>query len=110
MLQMLAEITSPGEFTELLRLGISSYSDYCRNMAQPDVRVAAIRAEAHRLKGSSGSLGFRRIGELALRLELLPDDGHGLDRLLRELREAIRCTEQELAALDLLPATKLGGP
>ena len=82
------------------------YSRYCDGMepqgGRPAQPVQAI-ANAHKLKGSAGTLGLRSIAELAGRVEAALESGSDGVDVIRELRLTIEATRQELLALGMAP-------
>lgn len=97
VLGMLQTVMPPAELDGVLRLGMVSYQEYLRRMREPLATQSQIRGEAHKLKGSAGSLGLRRLGLLAQRIEEATPER--LPRLLREVAWSAGATHQMLVAL-----------
>jgi HPt (histidine-containing phosphotransfer) domain-containing protein len=102
VLGMLRTIMPAEEFEGLLRLGMVSYQEYLRSMREPHAAAAQIRAQAHKLKGSAGSLGLRRLSLLAAWLEEAAPER--VPTLLREVAWSAGATHQMLVALGYIGA------
>lgn len=87
----------PAELEGVLRLGMVSYLEYLRRMKDPMATASQVRADAHKMKGSAGSLGLRRLGLLGQWIEEATPDR--LPGLLRELAWSTGATHQMLVAL-----------
>lgn len=97
VLGMLQSIMPADELDGVLRLGMVTYREYLRRMQDPLATPVQIRADAHKLKGSAGSLGLRRLGLLAQWIEEATPDR--LPGLLREVAWSTGATHQMLVAL-----------
>ena len=109
----LREVTGAQELSNLMSVGMNAYGDYCNAMLDPANGPKEIRAEAHKLKGSAGTMGLRAISAVAARIELAVDEGLNAYHLVRELMQTISDTRGELAEMGLLadpgtPAVEAG--
>jgi HPt (histidine-containing phosphotransfer) domain-containing protein len=71
--EQLRRVMPAGEFSSLLALGMQLYRQYCDAMRDPQASLARIRSEAHKLKGSAGSVGLTRVSRLAAEFEACSD-------------------------------------
>ena len=86
----------------MVRTGIDSYALYCKAMLDPATGSAGIAAEAHKLKGSAGTIGLLAIGTAAARIESALDGGSKSGDLVAQLKATIDATRVELARLGIL--------
>ena len=90
---------------EMVRSGMDAYGGYCEVMLDPATRPAGTRSEAHKLRGSAGTLGLAGIGEIAARIEdSLEEENATLPALVRELKAMLAATRDELTSLGVLRA------
>src|SRR5262249_4944482 len=68
-LAVLRRMASDAELAELLRVGMGGYDDACEAIGAEGASADTIARQAHKLKGSAGTLGLAAIGALAVRLE-----------------------------------------
>jgi HPt (histidine-containing phosphotransfer) domain-containing protein len=92
------------ELEAVIRRGMQTYQSCCDSMAAPDASADDICRQAHKLRGSSGTLGLRAISTLAEQIETLSAAGQPVTALVASLRGAIASTRAELVARGLLPA------
>lgn len=86
-------------FDSLVRDSLVAYSGYCETMLKQSNGPAAIAAEAHKLRGSAGSLGFPAISAGAGRIEAAIESGAvRADGLVQELMRTIVATGEALGA------------
>jgi signal transduction histidine kinase/DNA-binding NarL/FixJ family response regulator len=104
-LAMLRRMANDAELAELLRVGMAGYEDACAAMEQEGAGVETIARQAHKLKGSAGTLGLSAIMQLAIRLEEAAQQGEVPRELIEQLRATIGATRCELERRGLLPAT-----
>lgn len=85
---------------------VQMYSRYCDGMepqgGQPAQPAQAI-ANAHKLKGSAGTLGLPAIAEVAGRVEAALESGSDGGDVILELRLTIEATRQDMLALGMVP-------
>ena len=89
---------------EMVRQGMDAYELYCKAMLDPAAAPTEIRRDAHKLKGSAGTLGLLGVSAIAARIEDSPQDDPTVSERVRELKAAIIATRIELTALGALPA------
>jgi PAS domain S-box-containing protein len=90
------------EVRAMVRKGIDSYARYCQAMLDPAAAPAAIAAEAHKLKGSAGTIGLGAIGAAAARIETALEAGSAAGDLVAQLKTTIDGTRAELVDLGIL--------
>ena len=98
----LRQLAGEEQVGELLRIGMRGYEDYCDRMQAPGVTAEAMLRDAHRLKGSSGTLGFAAISRLAGVIEEAAARGETPRDLVPPLRAAMEATREELGRRGLL--------
>ncbi|MDB5956831.1 ATP-binding protein [Ramlibacter sp.] len=98
----LRELAGDEQVVELLRVGMRGYEDYCQRMEAPGVTAEAMLRDAHRLKGSSGTLGFGAISRLASIIEEAAAQGETPRELVPALRATMQATREELTRRGLL--------
>lgn len=99
VLARLQTTVGPDQLRMIIRMGIDAYGLYCDAMLDPAAGSDDIGREAHKLKGSAGTLGLGRVGAVAAQIEIALDDGLPVDALVRELKQAIEATRIELARI-----------
>jgi HPt (histidine-containing phosphotransfer) domain-containing protein len=105
---MLIEMANRAHLAEWLQVGVQSYEEACAAMAGAD--AGRIAAEAHRIKGSAGTLGLTALRAAAAAVESAAQGGELRDELLQPLREVLARTRAELHARGLLdPAATQAG-
>ncbi len=110
VLDSLRRMTGLEQVREMVRSGMDAYDRYCETMLDHGTAGAAIRSEAHKLKGSAGTLGLTGISAVAARIEDSPEDQDAtLPALVRELKALLAATRQELMALGVLRVVAEGG-
>jgi HPt (histidine-containing phosphotransfer) domain-containing protein len=102
VLAMLQGVTDADEFQSLLAMGASSFESYWRAMQACNGDADRVRREAHKLKGSAGSLGWREVGRIAAWLEAQADDAAQVSTGLARLALAMRETREALVARGML--------
>lgn len=95
-LAALRKMAGDEELKELLRIGMSGYDAACERMAALDATVQALAQEAHKLRGSAGTLGLAAVSRLAERIEQEAQQGRAARELVPQLRAAIAATRAEL--------------
>ncbi len=98
----LRQLAGDEQVAELLRIGMRGYDDYCDRMEAPGVSADAMLRDAHRLKGSSGTLGFAAISRLAGMIEEAAGKGETPRELVPALRATMDATREELSRRGLL--------
>jgi signal transduction histidine kinase/CheY-like chemotaxis protein/HPt (histidine-containing phosphotransfer) domain-containing protein len=98
----LRQLAGDDQVVELLRVGMRGYEDYCDRLQAPGVTAEAMLRDAHRLKGSSGTLGFAAISRLAGLIEDAAARGETPRELVPALRATMEATREELARRGLL--------
>jgi HPt (histidine-containing phosphotransfer) domain-containing protein len=107
-LSVLQRMARPQELAELLRVGMSGYEEACAQVEQGGATAETIVKQAHRVKGSAGTLGLCAISGLAVRLEESALQGHVEPELIAQLRAAVVATRAELERRGLLPGPHAG--
>jgi HPt (histidine-containing phosphotransfer) domain-containing protein len=103
-LQALERLMGHAELAALVQRGLEAYQGYCDRMVAPGANAVDIYREAHKLKGSSGTLGLCAISTLADQIETLCCDSQPVTELVARLRCALASTQAELVLHGLLPA------
>ncbi|HSV84817.1 MAG TPA: ATP-binding protein [Ramlibacter sp.] len=100
----LARMADAQELKTLIRVGMEGYDAACDRMAAAGATPQQIRNEAHKLRGSSGTLGLARVCAVATRIEQEAPAGRRerVQELVAALRAAITATRGELARRGLL--------
>lgn len=83
---------------ELLGSALATYAGYRNAICDPRAGADVMRAAAHRLTGSAGTLGMCAIGAAASRVEAALDAGGDATDALRGLDDAMTATRLALAA------------
>jgi HPt (histidine-containing phosphotransfer) domain-containing protein len=99
----LERLMGRAELAALVSRGMESYQGYCDRMVAPGVNAVDIYREAHKLKGSSGTLGLCAICALAGQIETLCTDSRPVTDLVARLRRTLAATQAELVLHGLLP-------
>ncbi len=97
----LRQVAGSQELGNLMDAAMNSYGDYCNAMLDPVNGPKVVRAEAHKLKGSAGTMGLRGISLLAARIERAADEGEETRHLVLELRQTLSDTHRELVEMGL---------
>jgi CheY-like chemotaxis protein/HPt (histidine-containing phosphotransfer) domain-containing protein len=103
-LSVLRRMASDAELAELMRVGMSGYEDACAQIEQEGASAETVAQQAHKLKGSAGTLGLSAISALAVQLEDSALQGLADPGLIVQLRAAITATRGELERRGLLAA------
>ena len=108
------EAFNPDALGEILEIDVETYIEVidCYTEDTPNIfseiqaaidagDLDALRDRAHKLKGSSSTMGLSKVSELALQIELIAKDGSsaGCDTLAAELDTAIQDAYAWLAEL-----------
>ncbi|MEJ8836445.1 ATP-binding protein [Ramlibacter sp. AN1133] len=109
-LAMLRRMANDEELAELLRVGMQGYEDACAQIEQEGASADTVARQAHKLKGSAGTLGLAAISALAIRLEESALEGPPQRELIVQLRAAVAATRAELERRGLLPAVRAPNP
>ena len=102
MFAALRHVIGVEEFQTLVRSAINAFGGYGEAMMDNPDDPAAVIANAHKLKGSAGSLGLCGIGAAATAVETALDDGRDGRVLVLELRRIIVETRDQLIALGIV--------
>lgn len=102
VLEMLRSILPGEEFQDVVRVAVDSYARYAAEIAAAGPSWDKARSAAHTLKGSAGTLGCRRISEMAYAIEHNAAAYTGYGHLLPLLRSAIHDTGATLLARGIL--------
>ena len=84
------------QLTELVRIATRDYERCCEAMAAPGATAPEVRREAHRLKGSAGTLGLAALSALAGDIEQRAEAGDTAGDAIRELRALVAASRDEL--------------
>lgn len=101
----LREFASKEEVAELVESGMRAICTAFSRLAETTDRDVVAK-EAHRIKGTAGTLGLARIGEISARLETTAESGLPCGHSLRELYAAILQTGGTLNLPDTLEGVK----
>jgi HPt (histidine-containing phosphotransfer) domain-containing protein len=96
----LLDMAGPEHLAEWLQVGLQAYEEGCAAMAGAD--AARIAAEAHKIKGSAGTLGLPALHRAARELEQSAHDGTPAEPQLQALRSVLERTRAALVAQRLL--------
>ncbi|HEX7889880.1 MAG TPA: ATP-binding protein [Ramlibacter sp.] len=91
------------ELPGLLRGGMQGYDASVRRMTAADATGEQLQREAHKLRGSSGTLGLAALSQLAERIEDAAGKGQLTRDLVAQLGDTLLATRQELERRGLLP-------
>lgn len=94
---------SPEEVRLLVTSAMECYQGYYHAIAAADAGAEVRRKEAHKLKGSAGTLGLAEVAELAERIEVAADEPAQLAVLIPRLQEALERARQELVRRGAIP-------
>jgi HPt (histidine-containing phosphotransfer) domain-containing protein len=103
-LDTLRRLIDAPELEALIRRAMETYRSCCDSMAAPGASADDIHRHAHKVKGSSGTLGLHAISTLAEQIEALSSEQRPVAALLACLRRAVASTHAELVGRGLLPA------
>jgi two-component system, sensor histidine kinase len=98
----LRRMANDDELAELMRVGVGGYEEGCALMERAETGAPAIAREAHKVKGSSGTLGLVAISETAAKIEAAAEDGAPTGELIEQLHATIVATRAELQRRGLL--------
>ena len=87
---------------DLIATGLDGHDSSCERMLSPGASAQVIHQEAHRLRGSAGTLGLVALARLAGAIETIAEQGGTPEHLLQELRPTLALTRAELARRGLL--------
>lgn len=96
-------VAGPQRFEAIVCEAIRSYWKSARAMAVLD--AATVRREAHKVKGSAGSLGLCRIAQLAVALDTATEAAD-LSGLVGEFEVAIAASARELTTTGIVAQTR----
>ena len=85
-----------------MRRGIENAERACRELGSLPVGSEEFLRQAHSLKGTSGSFGLKRIGEIARDIESAAQDGGTVAELVNRLAAVVAATRGELRSAGLL--------
>ncbi|HET8747164.1 MAG TPA: ATP-binding protein, partial [Ramlibacter sp.] len=109
-LAVLRRMASEQELAELMEAGMGGYEEACAAIEQEGASAETIARQAHKLKGSAGTLGLAAIGALAVRLEAAALEGRAERELVVQLRAAVVATRAELERRGLLRPVQAPSP
>jgi CheY-like chemotaxis protein len=89
---------------DLIATGLDGHATSCERMLVPGATAEVIHHEAHKIKGSAGTLGLVALARLAAEIEASARQGDRPEHLLQELRPTLARTRAEIARLGLLQA------
>ena len=92
----------------LIHAGMRGYEESCERMFDPQATAELVHRDAHKLKGSSGTLGLAAICRIAGCIEEAAGQGELPRHLMPQLREAITATRAELVRRGVLAAPEHG--
>ena len=101
-LAVLRRMANEHELAELMRVGMDGYEQACALIEQEGASTETVARQAHKLKGSAGTLGLSAISALAVRLEDAALEGRLERDLIVQLRAAVAATRTELERKGLL--------
>ncbi len=81
------------EIQSLLQQAIETYSGYCESLSEAST-AEEVAAEAHKIKGSAGTLGLSGIAAAAVALEAAADSGKATGELVAALKIALNGTRE----------------
>jgi HPt (histidine-containing phosphotransfer) domain-containing protein len=103
-LDALRRLIDAPELEALIRRSMDTYGSCCDSMDASGASPHDIYRQAHRMKGSSGTLGLRAVSTLAEQIEALSEEQRPVTALLASLRGALASTRTELVTRGLIPA------
>jgi signal transduction histidine kinase/CheY-like chemotaxis protein/HPt (histidine-containing phosphotransfer) domain-containing protein len=103
-LAALRHMAGDDELAELLRIGMGGYDATCERIAAADATADTVQQQAHKLKGSSGTLGLVAVSRLAEQIEDAAEQGVLAVDLISQLRPTIAATRAELVRRGVLRA------
>ena len=109
-LAALRRMANDSELADLMRVGLQGYEDACAQIERHGASADAVALQAHRVRGSAGTLGLATISALALRLEEAATQGPPPRELLVQLRAALQATRAELQRRGLLQGVPPADP
>jgi signal transduction histidine kinase/DNA-binding response OmpR family regulator len=95
-LDALAQMASRAELAEWLQLALDGYLGACKQMASAGNDAGSVTREAHKIKGSAGSLGLRQLHTLATALEQDAREGIPQGAQVVALEQAVVDTRKAL--------------
>jgi CheY-like chemotaxis protein/HPt (histidine-containing phosphotransfer) domain-containing protein len=102
VLRRLQARAGPDNMHTMVRMAIDAYDLYCEEMVKADAGPVVIAREAHKIRGSAGTLGLRRISTLAGEIEDALRRNLTVDSVVRQLRVAMDQTRDELKRMGAL--------
>jgi HPt (histidine-containing phosphotransfer) domain-containing protein len=100
----LRRMASDRQLAELMRVAMGGYEEACALIEQEGASADTLARQAHRVKGSAGTLGLGAISSVAVRLEAAALAGAADRALVAQLRASVQATRAELERRGLLPA------
>jgi HPt (histidine-containing phosphotransfer) domain-containing protein len=100
----LRRMANDHQLAELMRVALGGYEEACVQIEQDGASVDTLARQAHRVKGSAGTLGLAAISAVAVRLEAAALAGAPDHALVDQLRASVNATRAELEHRGLLPA------
>ena len=92
------------ELPALVRLGVRGYEAGLERMRAPDAGSDVLRQEAHKIKGSAGTLVLAALSALAARIENDAEGGNP-QALVEQLGNVLAASRAELVRRGLLSDT-----
>jgi CheY-like chemotaxis protein len=102
-LERLTRAVGEAALASLLQEGIDAYRDCFRSMSEAADGRAGVLRDAHKLRGSAGTLGLHAVACAAEDIESSLKAGKQRPELMDVLGRAIAATQATLVALGLLP-------
>lgn len=104
-LETLARAFGVAETALLVEQGMRAYRRYYESIVRAASGIEGVRMDAHKLKGSAGTLGLRAVSEAAEAIELSFDGSDGANgrALVETLGETIHATQAALVGHGILP-------
>ncbi|GAB3647523.1 Hpt domain-containing protein [Ramlibacter alkalitolerans] len=100
----LRRMASEEQLAEFMRVALQGYEDACARIEQEDASADTVARQAHRVRGSAGTLGLAAISAVAVRLEAAALAGTPDRELVAGLRASVAATRAALEQRGLLPA------
>ncbi len=102
VLEHLGKLAGLGRVRQMVYDAMASYDGYCAGMIDPAASDAWIRTEAHKLRGSAGTMGLFGVTAVAALIEDAPEDNVTLPGLVRELEAMLAETRRQLTLVGVL--------
>jgi HPt (histidine-containing phosphotransfer) domain-containing protein len=103
-IEALKRMASNEELAVLIGTGMSGYEAACAAVEDERATPQVLVQQAHKVRGSSGTLGLTGIAALAAQIEEAASRGESARELVPRLRPTIAATREELVRRGLLRA------